>query len=652
MTTCRCSEEGPECAEQAALGVLFVHGIGSAVQGGTLRAHSEPLVDWLANGTEQFGRAELLNVALTPGDNEPAHLTCQLFKLKDREKRDESKPVTTWILAESHWAQTFKPASYIRIATWLIGAVPWMLGEYVHGALRRERTRKTARVLWLRWVLVPFYALLGTILAGPIVVLLVLLLPAQYAPVKSIREWSSKLPRALSASLGDVYIILATHVDREAIRARIVRDHEWLKSRCVETVVVAHSAGSALTHQLIRDGRIEGVKVYVTLGEAIWRMQWMKTLSRTSARRMIALGLAVLGFALLVAGVVMFIEQGPLWATIGLLLLGGIVHALSAWSVWHRTDADEARRNAKDELCCTDPPKVSLWRDYIASSDPVPGGALTDTPHATKLSGAVSAPTLPGAVGYQPVWIRNKRSMVLDHVAYPDNLEEYVAGLGADLVRGDTSLKTLPPLIGADTARRAQIARGLRTLSMSMVRLSSAAVALAMLMVLTRDHGSGLQRLGARVGWAADALTDAAGKILGADTLKPKLAGELAGLAITIIVLAAAYLVISGGWKAWDRKDRRLFMGRKNPVDVTATTAIKDLPAVVGSRAIDAKFAGWWLLWWVGASTLLLVLAEQTARWWLPLPALFAGTLLILFVRIIARWRDRAYGLSTESPQS
>jgi hypothetical protein len=273
-----------------------------------------------------------------------------------------------------------------------------------------------------------------------------------------------------------------------------VRDHEWLKPQCVNTVVVAHSAGSRLTHQLIRDGRISNPKLYITLGEAIWRMQWMKELSRSSARRIVALGLAILGFALWLSAVVVAFVHQRLWATNGLLLLSGVVHALSAWTVWRRTDADDARRNAKGQLCGGDPPKVRLWRDYIASSDPVPGGALTDPPHTTELSADVSTAARPTAAsGYQPVWIRNKRSIVLDHVTYPDNLEEYVAGLGVDLVRADESLE-FPPLIGDDTAKRAQVARALRTLSMSMVRLGSAAVAIALLIVLTRDDGVGLQR--------------------------------------------------------------------------------------------------------------------------------------------------------------
>ena len=36
------------------------------------------------------------------------------------------------------------------------------------------------------------------ILAGPIIVLLVLLLPAEYILIKQLRDWAGRLPRALS----------------------------------------------------------------------------------------------------------------------------------------------------------------------------------------------------------------------------------------------------------------------------------------------------------------------------------------------------------------------------------------------------------------------------------------------------------------------
>ena len=277
-----------------------------------------------------------------------------------------------------------------------------------------------------------------------------------------------------------------------------MRDHEWLKSQCERTVVVAHSAGSAVTHQLIRDGRIKDVQTYVTLGEAIWRMQWMRSLSKSGQQRIVALALAVVGFALWVVAIVVAVNRQPLWWTLVLLAASGCVHAISVRVVWRTGDADEARRTAIENLCGGEHPKVRLWRDYIGSSDPVPGGALTDTARATQRGAqAAAVPQSADAGRYEPVWIRNRRSMLLDHTAYPDNLEEYVAGLGMDLVAASLPDEPPPTLIDAVTAARAQIARALRTLSMSMARLGCAAVAVAVLFALTLDDSAGLQRLGA-----------------------------------------------------------------------------------------------------------------------------------------------------------
>ena len=227
-----------------------------------------------------------------------------------------------------------------------------MLGEYVRGAYRRERTRNSYPAFkYVRKPLVPLYAIAATILAGPIIVLLVLLLPAQYIPIKQLRDWAGRLPRALSASLGDVYVILATHVDRASIRARIVRDHAWLRERCETTVIVAHSAGSALTHQLIRDGRVRDVEVYVTFGEAIWRMHWMAQLSRSGAKRLWALGLALGGFGLWAAAIAaLFVDDPPLSAPC-LLLASAALHGRRRGS--SGAGPKPIRRARRPSTCCS-----------------------------------------------------------------------------------------------------------------------------------------------------------------------------------------------------------------------------------------------------------------------------------------------------------
>lgn len=619
------------------LGVLFVHGMGSAAQGTTLRQHGEPLVDWLAGGTQVFERAELVEVDMTPGDAVPARMTCELFVTPGGRE-----PLTRWILAESHWTDTFKPATYLRIAVWLICSVPWMLGEYAFNALARERTRRTYR---LRPLLIPLYAVAGSVLAGPIVVLLALLVPAQYAPLKMIRDWGGKLPRALAASLGDVYVILATHVDREAIRARIVRDHEWLKARCERTVIVAHSAGSALTHQLIRDERITGVDAYVTLGEAIWRMQWMRQLSAMPlGKRLGAIALALLGFALWVAAIALAVWQDSLVPALLMIVPIGLAHAGSAWLVWRERDAELTRESAIDRLVVDGTPRVARWRDYVGSSDPVPGGVLYDARHDPH---PVAARAF-----YEPRWLRNCRSMVLDHVTYPHNLEEYVAGLGADLAATDARLAALVearPLVPARTATLAQVGRALRTLALALSRVASGAVVVATLAVL---DGAGLRRLGERVDWVAEMLTQAVDRLpLGGLALDPGFALELTGAGVVAGLLAAAWVPVALAWRAWDAKDRRRFMLHRPPVGVDDPRPLAELPpGDAGPRAIDALFATWWLLCSGAAVALCLVLAEELRRGWLPAGVLLVGAALVLCVRLVARQRDNAYGPPAAAP--
>ena len=623
--------------EKLALGVLFVHGMGSAAQGDTLRQHSEPLVDWLAHGTVRFESASLRDVEMMPGDGEPAHLTCELFA-KDPPgaivPAGERKPASTWLLAESHWAQTFKPVTYLRIATWLIASVPWMLGEYARSARRRERKR---RAFPGRGLLVWMYAALATVVAGPIIIVLALLVPLQYAPMKRLRDWGGALPRMLAATLGDVYVILATHVDREAMRARIVRDHEWLQARCERTVVVAHSAGSALTHQLIRDGRMTDVEVFVTLGEAIWRMCWMRQLTELPARKRIgALALALLGFVLWVTAVYLGLHYHELWIVFVGWIPSVAVHWWSAALVWRGCDTHDIRRSAVDVLL-GEPAKVSLWRDYVASSDPVPGGVLYDDEDDTE----------PGArERYQPQWIRNARSVVLDHVRYPGNLEEYVSGLAADLAAADRRLPQ-GALIAPGKAASAHIARALRTLSLTMARLGSTLLGLALLIVLYWGGQRGLARLGEHADWASDALVDAVAMLPGDLEIVPRLAGKLTGAGVVLLLLAASWPAIYVAWKAWDRRDRARFMspepvGAPNPVPIGEFTTREVRP-----RQVDRRFAVWWLAWSLGASAIVLALADQPARAPLPLLAGVGGALLILFVRRIARWRDNAYGRST-----
>ena len=434
------AEQRRSSPAQASLGVLFVHGMGTHPAGTTLRDFGDPIVDLLARRGIGVTNVHLTETGAGSG-KDPAYARCE-FTVK--------KQPRTWLLAESCWSDAFQPVAYPRIAFWLVAAVPWSIGEYLRGAWKRENDAANFRAIrWVRKLLIALYGALATLLTGPLVIVLALLPLTRLIPIGTVRDLFERVPRALAASLGDVYVILTTDGDRGRIYERVLNNHDWLAARCDHTVVVAHSAGAALTHKLIADDRMKGVTTYITLGEAIWRMRWMSALSRDAARRVSAIVLAILG-TLAIAAVIPTVAVGPPWLWIGVLAGAVALHAASAFVVWSLA-LPSTRATVRRELAN----KVPRWRDYVASSDPIAAGSLTETAHDTTPTGRDKP-----ADGdtYQPVGVHNKRSIFLDHTSYPDNLEEFVAGLMREFADADATagLRITPWTLEAGKGSRRQ----------------------------------------------------------------------------------------------------------------------------------------------------------------------------------------------------
>ena len=569
-------------APKAALGVLFVHGMGESAQGATVCGFADPLVDWLTRGQLGLTSVTLTGEDLAPGEQQSAYREYSLAPAAGEPR--------TWRLAESWWAGSFAPASYPRMASWLIASVPWMLGEYLLNARRHERSRQT--YVWfrrLRRVVIPLYALLGALLAGPLVLVLTGLLAARRVPI------IGKLPRLLSNSLGDVYVILRSEQDRAAICAQIVSDHAALCARCEKTVVVAHSAGSALTHRLIQERALPGVKLFVSLGEAVWRMRWMDEISALGGRRMPAVALGVAGTVCITAAWFAFGAQERGLAIIG--VVGGFVlHGISALIVWRvAANASAHRRRAIDDVAGA----IDMWHDYVASSDPVPAGALTEPPHATTPAGRTpAAAAAEGVSHYRPIGVRNRRSIVLDHTAYPKNLEEFNARLALDLAAADATIELA--IDGAELAI-AKDARRLRTLTLALLRASSALVAAVVLAALDCQN--------AFDGFGAPAAV---------------------GFAIAAVALVGSWLLAGRAWRAWDTKARARFVARQPPGDQQ-----RPIAAIALSWLASSALTAFALLCLAGAASPRACAAAAAA--------VAAGTVALLAVKPIGKLRDNLY---------
>lgn len=610
---------------EASLGVLFVHGMGTRTEGATLREMGEPLIEWLKLGHLGIENLELGQTQLASGaGGEPAHARCTLTGADGSTR--------TWILAESWWSESFMPPSYARMAFWLIAAVPWMLVDYMRGALKREnqRTRWT-KLRGPRRVLIGVYAFVGAVLAGPLVLLLTALLLVRLIPIASVRKAGDALARVLSATLGDVYVILATHVDRAAIRHRIVRNHIWLQQRCRNTVIVAHSAGSALTHQLLRDGRITGVHTYITFGEAIWRMKWMADLSQRGAIRMWAVALAVAGSACIVGAWLAFALANGCWRWICVPvgLVGIALDMVSARIVWKDSPTDDIRTKAIELLAG----KILRWRDYVASSDPVPAGALTEAAHSSVPDLRRPESTARTAWSrYQPIGIRNRRSIVFDHTSYPGNVEGFVAGVALDLARADTYGASLELAITPKQLEEARKARALRTLSLALMRPASLVVGSILAAAVATSAGS-FGNVGAHFGWVIDAVHALPGK-----ALDDHVTDHRVGMAVVLVLCVAPWLAAGRAWKVWSGLERARFFA----IEKGATR----LPGA--HLAVAAA-------WWAGTATasvatLLLADVDSTGWWVAIVVALTGGVVLVSSVKTVMQKRDLMY--STAGPEN
>src|SRR5262249_37588833 len=117
------------------LGVLFVHGIGLQTRADTMLHWGEELhtriAKWIAGAT---GGSEDVSVQVADaliGQNPldraaPAHTKWTVTVPKGRGQRSPS----TWLVAESCWAESFVTPRYADFASWSFRTLPWTLASH------------------------------------------------------------------------------------------------------------------------------------------------------------------------------------------------------------------------------------------------------------------------------------------------------------------------------------------------------------------------------------------------------------------------------------------------------------------------------------------------------------------------------------------
>lgn len=278
--------------------VVFVHGMGEALKGGTLLEWSEPLIESLREVA--MDNIDLALKGKTPSSTEPspppltieaAHTTkdvpeiyVSVYKPEANSPSTQGPSFTTKdndpkrltvLLTEAHWAQDFTPSK--TVTTWLWGLkvsvrvwwrsltlVRWNL--YILRSSRDTRLMKTLNgmLFLLSMVLIGLVGLVTL----PVLALLLLFLGVLIglAKVPGIKPWAGKIVVLFGNFLGDPATWNKRPTQAAAMRQKVIDIVGGFPNTNV--TVVAHSQGAAVAGQVILSGRILPTN-FVTVGSGL-----------------------------------------------------------------------------------------------------------------------------------------------------------------------------------------------------------------------------------------------------------------------------------------------------------------------------------------------------------------------------------------------
>lgn len=539
-------------------GVLLVHGMGSAAPGDTLRGLGEPLLETmrqLAGGSV----GAVTELDLTGGEQAPAHAVVQ----GDR---------TEWVLAECHWGECFRLPGYRRLCSWLLLAVPWSASSYFRSKLAQRAARRNGGPrTWRDWFFGATGVIGGTVLApvlaGVVALVLVLLLPLSVLPVPFLQRLARSLVGVLSGSLGDVYVLLSDGFDRVVVEQRLRRDldHLLVTRRCDQVVLVAHSAGSRLCHQVLQgstEDRDRAVRRLVSYGQAVWRADATERLAGTTRGRR-ALGLSIASaLGLVVGGYLASLQVFSIvwwpygswgrvqsWSALG---AGLVVAGVVAGVLGVRAAGASDHRHVNGLLPLRVLGRPVLWRDYVASADPVPDGRMVG-----REQGCVA--------GFQSVRLHNLRSVVRDHTSYVSS-DVFLRCVARDVLQvgGVPVLEDTTPTRDERWAARRRRTRRLSTMRNTVLLAAvwtyvtatwwPAQVVDGRLAAPASPDDSPAMGLAGRL---AAVLPDALATTLLGDSTDSPWRRKLLGLLAVAAVLFGLYHCLFLLWQRWDRRWQR-----------------------------------------------------------------------------------------------
>lgn len=304
------------------IGILLVHGIGQQKRGDTLVHFGDPLINWMrkwiagnpspigqsVDSATNMGQVDVLDSELHDSSS-PPHSSVRLTLILDGTSHRSS-----WLMAESWWADSFATPRFQDLAYWGFTVVPWVVTSYFGAQFSRTSNQMTEKILnsyfgrqiisaWEKvlpksrkrpdgwsslaepnpnmiklifgfiltpvgiigfilgiWALILAYSLISAFLSIIILFLTILLLILMVFPVKVLQSAAIGLQQILAAFLGDSYVLLTSPIQAASIIGKVSRDLDWIAKRSKAIAVIAHSQGAAIVHEVLRLSKLPDLR--------------------------------------------------------------------------------------------------------------------------------------------------------------------------------------------------------------------------------------------------------------------------------------------------------------------------------------------------------------------------------------------------------
>ena len=592
------------------LGILFVHGIGEQRRGDTLVQCTAAIYGWMRQWInpplpftqEGFNAVELLDTYLTqPRADEPAHSRL-IFRT------DETIAPHSWILAESCWAEVFRPPGYREFVRWAVRVIPLTFILHLLKSFRRNlrimqkgmlvydrrsnlddlkqlqsdlgpeygplpSTDADARKFFLvqssrastRWLISPLVIAVMLFVAILVQAMLLATIVIGSLPIGFIKSFVGYVQKKVAAVLGDSYLFVESPITVSAVVTQVKKDFEWLAERCDEVIILAHSQGAAIAYRTIEEWSWEDkippkLKLLITYGSGLQKLFDLQQLSRNrSPEEMVNIKRAI---ALIALGSIGIVTIG-LWA-VGLIPLlpaalsffvGFVVLMLGLFL------ADTAFGQSAPR-----PVSAIECMNFFASHDPVSNGQLVFQPEPISTGNALLDKIFVEAsreLGEFSQWdqrqVVNLQSTIADHTTYWSAQDDFVSRIVAELLRRSNFglAKTIDDEWLQAIAQRRLWRVGLRTACRNVAIL--AAFYIIFLSPKT-IHALGVGTNNAMLGALAYVP-----KALVPDWIRSAIiaAPTLSGTSALLGGICSMFAVAIVGWNMWQRREFAQFLCRE-----------------------------------------------------------------------------------------